>query len=190
MCLTLSVSVLVALSGCSDEQPTAPVPVDTQNSLVFTRENQTQIVFPGTATLYVWCGPWESGSVNTPTVHVRYGGPTANDPFWQLSAVVSDVRLGQALQFPNRFVFDQPKGADIFLFDPSNELSSQADGSSGSITFQRLTCSTGADGVVEFSMNARIGSEFAGGPSVTAIGTFRSRVGPVPAFAAGRRKMR
>lgn len=36
-----------------------------------------------------------------PTVHITYGGPTPTDPFWELSAVVADVKIGQAIQFPN-----------------------------------------------------------------------------------------
>ena len=84
------------------------------------------------------------------------------------------------MPFPNTFIFDQPRNADLFLFDPSNELSTQADGSSGSITFQQLNCATGNNGVVEFTINAVIGSEFGDGPSVTASGSLKASVGAPP----------
>lgn len=168
-----------ALAGCSDSSISDPVvPVDTQNNLVFTRANGTPITFSSAAKLYAWCGAWEPGAINAPTVHVVFGGPGTNDPFWQLSAVRANVTIGQPLQFPNAFIFDQPKNADFFLLDPPNEVSTQIASSSGSITFQRLNCSTG--GAVEFTINAVIGSEFSGSPSVTASGRFQAPIGSPP----------
>lgn len=177
--LLLAAFAAAALAGCSDNSPSDPiVPVDTQNSVVFTRANQTTITFSSAARLYVWCGAWEPGSINAPSVHIAYGGPGTNDPFWQLSAVRANVTIGQPLSFPNTFVFDQPKNADIFVLDPPNELSTQIATSSGSITFQRLNCNTG--GAVEFTINAVIGSEFSGSPSVTASGRFQAAIGSPP----------
>lgn len=176
--LSAASAAVLVLTSCGNDLPLAVEPALAVNNIVFTRANQSRITFASGAKLYVWCAAWEPGLINTPSIHVAYGGPAATDPFWQLSAVVADVKIDQPISFPNTFVFDQPKNADLFLSDPTNELSTQAGGSSGAISFQRLTCA-GA-GEVQFSINAIIGSEFGGGPSVHASGNFRGAVGQAP----------
>jgi hypothetical protein len=101
-------------------------------------------------------------------------------PRFQLRAVVGDVHIGQPIAFPNTFLWDQPKGADVFVLDPPNELSTRSSDSSGSITFQELSCSPG--GEVRFTVDAVIGSELGDAPSMAMRGGFRSRIGDAPAF--------
>jgi hypothetical protein len=168
---------MLLLSSCG-KSPTGPDSVE--NSLVFTRANQSRISFPSGAQLFAWCGPWDS-LVATPSVQVLFAAATisgAPDPSWHLKAVASDVTVGTPRTFPNLFISDQPKGVDIFVLDPPNELSTSTDNSSGSITFQKLNCGTG--GEVQFSINATIGSEFGDGPSITMAGAFRSPIGQAP----------
>ncbi len=175
------VVTVIAITGCGDRSISDPIaPLAPQNNVVFTRANESPVTFSSAAKLYVWCGAWEPGLVTAPSVHVTFGGPGPDDPFWQLKAVIADVEIGQPLPFPNTFLFDQPRNADLFLLDPSNELSTQADGSSGSITFQQVNCATGNRGVVEFTINAVIGSEFGDGPTVTASGSLKASVGAPP----------
>jgi hypothetical protein len=114
------------------------------------------------------------------SLHVLAGGPTAATPHWHLRAVVDDVTPGVAVPFPSDFIWDQPEGVDVFVFDPPNELSTLTQGSSGAITFQQLQCGSG--GVVEFSIDAVIGSEFGNGPPITMTGSFRAAVGQPPTF--------
>jgi hypothetical protein len=130
------------------------------------------VQFPQDSGLLVWCGPWDD-EVDTPSLRIMFYGPEAVDPSWVLGAIIDDVTIGQPLSFPNSFVFDAPKDVAIFMVDPPNELSTQDDESSGSITFHQLDC----DGEVEFEIDAVIGSEFSDGSSVSVTGTFRATIG-------------
>ena len=172
-----SVVVLGAmlLSSSCGGSPTEPGAVE--NSLVFTRANQSQISFPSGALLRVWCGPWDN-IVATPSLQILFAAPGGPSAYWHLKAVVSDVTVGIPLTFPNHFTFSQPRNVDIFVLDPPNELATNTDKSTGSITFQKLNCGTGSE--VQFSINATIGSEFGNGPSITVAGTFRSPIGTAP----------
>lgn len=173
-------AVLVGVS-CTSNTPSGPGTI--QNALLFTRSSdQSVLAFSNAALLYVWCGEWEEGAIPAQSLHIAFGGPDAADPTWSLRAVVADVSVGVPLTFPNTFIFDQPKNVDFFVNDsldnPKNECSTQDIRSSGSITFQQLQCLTG--GVVQFSINAEIGSEFGNGPSVNVVGTFQAIVGQPP----------
>ena len=175
----LSAAVALAVFGvtaCGSDGPTEPRRED--NSLVFTRADSSTISFRENALLYVWCGPWEDGLVDTASVQVLFGGPTSGDPNWRLRGVTANILVGQPMAFPNPFIWDQPAGVDLFIGDPPNELSTQEGSSSGSITFQRLSCATG--GEVQFTIDAVVGSEFGGGPSVRVTGGFRGYAGQPP----------
>jgi hypothetical protein len=161
----LLIVIAAALVSCGD--PAGP---STQNDLVFQRANGTIIAFP--ATTYVWCGAWEEGEVPAPSVHVFVGSAQSG---WKLTGVRADIALNQPIAFPNTFIWDAPEKADLFIYDPPNELSTQSDDSSGSVTFTKLDCSTG--GEVAFTLNAVVGSEFGDLPSVSVSGTFSGRVG-------------
>ena len=174
ICAVATVSLALA---CSDNGPTeTDVPVN-ENTLVFTRANQSTVTFANGSQLRVWCGPWEPGAVPTPAIHVVYSGPGAGDPGWAMMAVAADVVIGAPLTFPNTFTFDEPEGAQFFILDPPNELSSGELESSGSITFQQLSCSTG--GRVAFTISATLASEV-GGQSVMVSGKVSAPVGQAP----------
>lgn len=177
----LALAALASMSmSCSESNPSGAGGGGggAQISLVFTRADQSVVAFSSAAVLFVWCGPWEEGTIPTESLKIIFGGPGAGDPIFRARVVVADVAIGVPLAFPNNFVFDEPKDADLFLFDPSNELSTQDDESSGSITFQKLDCGSG--GEVQFSIDAVIGSEFGGGPTVSVTGSFQGEVGPSP----------
>lgn len=164
----LLIVIATVLASCGD--PAGP---STQNDLVFQRADGTIINF--TATTYVWCGAWEEGEVPAPSVHVFVGSTQSN---WKLTGVRADIAVNQPIPFPNNFIWDAPERADLFIFDPPNELSTQSDDSSGSVTFTTLDCSTG--GEVEFTLDAVVGSEFGDLPPVSVSGTFSGRVGARP----------
>jgi hypothetical protein len=170
-----AMAALLVSCGDDKDEPLAPDPEG--NDLVFTREDQTTIQFPSDSGTLVWCGPWDE-DVGTPSLQILFYGPEAEDPSWALGAVIADVVLGQPLSFPNAFDFDDPKDVAIFIVDPPNELSTQDDESSGTITFQELDCGSG--GEVQFEIDAVIGSELTDGPHVHVTGTFRATVGEAP----------
>ena len=175
----LMFAVMLATVACSDNDTTGPGTNQTdENTLVFTRANQSRITFAATSQLRAWCGPWEDGLVATPAVHVVFVGPGQSTTFWMLTAVRADVRIGVPLAFPNSFVFDQPRNAELFILDEPNELSTSTSGSSGSITFQQLNCAPG--GRVEFTVSAVVGSEFGNGSPVSVAGRVNAPIGEAP----------
>ncbi|MEO7996916.1 MAG: hypothetical protein ABI852_05700 [Gemmatimonadaceae bacterium] len=166
-------------TACGDDNPANPIGnITNENSLVFTRPDQSKVTFANGTQLYVWCGPWEQGFIATPAVHVEFFGSGPTDNGWLLTAVVADVKIGTPLAFPNEFIFGQPKNADLFIVDGSNELSTNRLLSSGSITFQKLNCASG--GRVEFTIAATVASEFGGGPSLSVSGRLSAPVGQAP----------
>jgi len=142
-----------------------------KNNLIFERSNGTQVQFkPNT---FVWCGPWEEDLIPVETLHILVGfDPAAqeNKSGWMLQAVISDVKIGEEMKFPNTFTWNQPEGVLLFVLDDPNELSTQEEESRGGIVFQKSSCGTG--GEVQFSIDAVIGSEFSGGDSLKVSGTF------------------
>jgi hypothetical protein len=169
----LAVIVCLGAFGCSeDKSPTGTVPGSIVNNLVFERPDSTVVVF-GAETL-LWSGDWEDGVVPVPTLHLRVGASVAGGGTtrgWSLRAVLADVAIGVPLNFPNSFIWDQPKDVDLFVLDTPNELSTAELASSGSIVFSALN---GSSGNVEFTIDAVIGSELAGGSSLHVSGTFKA----------------
>lgn len=140
--------------------------------LTFKRDDGSVIPFRGTPR--AWCGPWEE-EVARRSVHVVLRNPRR---VWQLRAVRRDVRDGQRIEFPNYFNWDEPHGAQLFVGGIRNEASTAEEESSGSMTFTRLSCRRG--GIVAFSIDAVLGSEFFDGESVHVSGTYRGRVSEAP----------
>ena len=174
--LVVLLVVAACLSACSeDTQPAGQgtrEPFDYENTLVFDGSSGGTIDF--LSDYYCYCDEWESSNVTDYTFHVMGGfhpdSVAAGSPVWWLKVVVDDVVPGEPIDFPNVFIWDQPKDADLFIYDPPGEYSSSADGSSGQITIHRLDCGHG--GGIEFSINAVIDSEFHDGGTVTVTGTF------------------
>jgi hypothetical protein len=95
-----------------------------------------------------------------------------------LSAVRRDIRVGGRIKFPNSFVFDRPRRAQLFVHDGSNEASTAEEESSGSMVFTRASCRRGR--LVAFRIKAVVGSEFSDGTAVRVSGSYRGRVGKRP----------
>jgi hypothetical protein len=164
-------------AGCGDDRGTGPGD-GSVGGLVFTRADSSRVVFPPSSATYVWCGEWESGEVPIPALHVMVVMPGPAQGYWWLRAVLRDVRTGQPLSFPNDFNWDEPEGAHIFLFDDPNELATDTDDSGGTITFHQLPCPSGS--MVDFSIDAVLGSEYGDMPPVSARGRFTARVTAPP----------
>lgn len=140
--------------------------------LAFKRPDGSTIRFEGKPR--AWCGPW-ADDVARPSIHVMLRGARRG---WELSAVRRDVHFGQSIEFPNDFVWNKPRGAQLFAFDAPIEASTAEEESSGSIVFSHLSCQLG--GVVEFSIQAVLGSELFNGKSVQVSGTYRGHVSKRP----------
>jgi hypothetical protein len=175
--IALAGVVLALLGACSEEDPVGPE-LAPFNNLVFTREDGSRIPFSNEASVFVWCGPWEQG-ILAESLQIIFGGPGPTDPRLQLRAVMEDLSIGEPQPLPNTFVFDDPDSVEIFVFDPPNEVSSQIVGTGlgGQITFQKLDC---PDGLVEFTVDATLGSEFGGGPWIRVSGSFRATIEAAP----------
>jgi len=172
--------LVLMLVGCGDNGTVNPSD-GTNNLLVFTRENGSEVEFSAAAKTYVWCGPWEHDQVPAPSLHVFFGSSVPIGG-WELKAVVADIEIGDTLRFPNYFIWDQPDSVHLFLLDPPNELATDTEESSGFIVFHHLPCPDGT--TVDFSIDAVIGSEYGDMPSVTVRGRFTAEVtGALPAGA-------
>ena len=137
------------------------------STVAFTRADGSEVRFA--QRLRVWCGPWAS-DVPRRSLHVRAG--SRGGPFWQLDAVVADVRERPVVRFPHSFVFDRPTGAQLFAVDGGNEVSSAEEEASGRISFTRVRC--GRRLAVRFRVDAVLGSELFGGEALTMRGAFRA----------------
>ncbi len=137
------------------------------NSVEITRMDGTAVQVA--QNLRVWCGRWEP-DVAVRALHIRAGARSG--PFWQLNAVVADVKRHPVVRFPHSFVFDKPTGAQLFAVERENELSSSEEEASGRMTFGAVRC--GRRLAVRFRVDAVLGSEFFGGETVTMRGSFRA----------------
>jgi hypothetical protein len=156
---------LLALLGLADASPA-------QAALLFERPNGSELRFQ--AVPRVWCAPWAE-DVARPSIHVAAKDARRG---WELSAVRRDLEIGERIDFPNEFVWNRPRGAQLFVAAGRLEASSAEEESSGSIAFSRATCRLGS--VVEFSVDAVLGSELFEGDPVRVSGTYRGRVSKPP----------
>ena len=94
--------------------------------------------------------------------------------------MLRDINRRPRVRFPLGFVWNRPKGVEIFVYDrrTKNEASSETEEAGGTITFSRLTCQKGS--VVRFDVNGVLGSEFFDGKRIRIGGTFRGVIGRAP----------
>ena len=156
-----------ALTPASAAPARANVPIQLANNLVFSRPDGSIVSFP--PEIRVWCGKWEQ-DVPTPAIHLAVVPPRESDDFWWLSAVVADVKRHPRVHFPDTFVWNKPTGAQIFVADGDNELSSAEEETQGRIVFQRVHCGNRAK--IRFWIKAKLGSEFFNGQRLTVRGSF------------------
>lgn len=177
------IAVLPIFVACSDDDGPSGPSSDTEIPL-FIRADSSHVAFDPSARGYVWCGPWEEGVVDVAALHIFYGSIDGVHPGWTLRAAYEDFSAGDTLRFPSTFIWNEPDSAFAFLFDPPNELSSSEEEASGYVVFLRIPCN--GDGPVELDMDAVLGSELAGLPSVSIRGTFRHAVTGPPPWWGGR----
>jgi hypothetical protein len=160
----LVIALLAAVAGGPDA---AAADLTVESTVAFTRPDGSQV--PVAQRVRVWCGRWDP---DVPVRSVRIRAGARGGPFWQLRAVVADVRRRPVVRFPNDFVWDDPSGAQLFMLDGENELSSSEEEASGTITFQKVRCGRRLD--VRFRVDGVLGSEFSDGDELTVRGSFRA----------------
>jgi hypothetical protein len=170
-------TALLVASGAAAvlASPAAGAGLRVRDELSWTRADGTVVAFG--PQIRVWCGPWTS-DVRVPSIHVRIGQrtPAGDQALWELHAVVADVKRHPLVRLPNSFVFDEPRGAQLFAVDGANELSSETDDSAGRIRFDRVRC--GRRMRFAFSVRGRVGSEFSDGEALRVRGSFRASMSP------------
>lgn len=140
--------------------------------LVFKRPDGSAIRFTGKPR--AWCGAWDD-EVARPSIHVDLRNARRG---WELGAVRRDLEVGRRINFPNDFISKRPRGALLFVADAAIEASTAEEESSGSMVFSHVSCRLG--GVVEFSIDALLGSELFNGKPVRVSGTYRGHVSKQP----------
>ena len=178
--LLIALAAAIFFSGCSGKGTFRPAVTQVQNDVVFTLPGGETLEFRDN--VFVWCGPWEANDVEVQTLFVMVGydpdSSADSEPIWNLRAVVKDVAGGQTIQFPNTFVWNEPTGVDVFVGNPYFEYSTQGEGSSGYIRFQKVEAHEG--GEIRFIVDAYIAPEYGSGDPVKMTGTFKARVGESP----------
>jgi hypothetical protein len=169
-------AVLVAAGAAAALlSPVAGAGLRVRDGLTWTRPDGTVVDFG--PELRVWCGRW-SEDARAPSIHVRVGHRSADGRpgLWELHAVVADVRRRPVVRLPNSFVFDHPRGAQLFAVDDRNEVNSDTDRSAGRIRFDRVRC--GPRMRIALRVRARVGSEFSDGATLRVRGSFRASMSP------------
>jgi hypothetical protein len=167
-------ALTLGTGGCwGDDSPS----VSARGEVVVERADGSRVTFRGP--LRAWCAPWGHGFLGH-ALHVGTYDP--EDPkasFWIL--YVNEAELGSPtrFRFPNS-PFDRgvrPRGALLFVNDTplDNELSTDQVGAAGAATVEAAACEVDQD--VSVDVDATLGSEYEGGPSVTARGRVSVTIG-------------
>jgi len=170
---------LLALGGgilsCGDDDVT-PGQNQIVNSLSAARESGSKITL-GTS-YAICCGPWESGYDETPTLKVLVYDPDLVEASLRLGLPLATASAETTLTLPSD---GSEQNFLVFLADTDtgNELSSDQDDASGSLTVEVLDC--GPPLRIEFTIDAVLGSEFHQGETVRMTGSFRATVYSNPA---------
>ena len=148
-------------------------------SLVFTRPDGSKFSFTHTK---VSCGRSRNGgdrqAIFVDSIPSPYDGQGVGTSYFFLEGVLRDVAPSGEVKFPSVAVYGDPRGAEMFVFDPDdpkamsgNELSSDREEASGKIVFHKARCSPRPR--ISFTIHASLGSEYFGLPNLEVDGTYR-----------------
>ena len=147
--------------------------------VTFTRADGTQATFPDT--VRAWCGPYDEDNRDIEAVNVRAGElPRDQSPvaYWIVTAVRADIERDPVTNFPNSFVFSEPRGAGLFAYDADdrgNELSSADEESKGTMRIELDGCEPGDTVRVVFE-DVTLGSEYFDLPSISVDGSVLAEI--------------
>jgi hypothetical protein len=164
----------LALGGgilsCGDDDPVTPGQNQIVNSLSAVRESGSEITLG--ASYAICCGPWESPD-ERPTLKILVYDPDLVQASLLLGLPLATVSAETTLTLPSNGI---EKNFLVFLADSAtgNEVSSDQDDASGSLTVEVLDC--GPPLRIELTMDAILGSEFQLGERVWMTGSFQATV--------------
>lgn len=173
----LGVTLLLAACNSSNSRrnPVAPGPVTASvtDSLAFTRAGSSTPVAVG-ATPLVCCGLYDPSFVNEHAMRIVMYDPGVQKPGWQILILTNRAQAGAVTTLPTAVVApSKVPYVSMFVADSLNELSSDSDESSGTITVHSFSCNATAI-QIDFSVDATLGSEFSNSPTMDVKGTFRA----------------
>jgi hypothetical protein len=158
-----------------DHGPNAigPVPPTViTDSLAFTRADSTNVTMG--ATSLVCCGLYDPSFVNEQAMRIVMYDPANQKPGWQILILIDRAQAGAVTTLPTTVVPpSKVPYVSMFVADLGNELSSDTQESSGTITVHSFRC-TPTTIQIDFSLDAILGSEFGGGPSMGVKGAFQA----------------
>lgn len=99
-----------------------------------------------------------------------------SEPFFTIEGITADVEDGATVDLPTEYLDDDPSGALMFVYDSEgpNELSSSADGSSGTLELADVSCSPPKATV---TVDATLGSEASDGEPLEVSGSIEASSG-------------
>ena len=156
-----------------------PVPYETAiaDSLVFTRAGSGTGLSMGESTL-VCCGLYDPGFVNERAMRIVFYDPALSKPGWDFVVLLDRAQAGAVINLPTVVVPPSKVPAvSMFVADLGNDLNSDDNNSTGTITVHSFSCD-GRGMQLYFSVDATLGSEFAGGATMDVHGAFRATFPP------------
>jgi len=173
----LLLPALALLLACHrDEKPRLlnPGPVTTVvvDSLVFTRADSTVLTMGSTP--LVCCGLYDPGFVNERAMRIVLYDPANQKPGWEILVLIDRAVAGATTTLPTTVVPpSKVPHVSMFVADIGNELNSDSEDSSGTITVHSFQC-TATTIQIDFSVDAILGSELGGSPSMRVQGAFQA----------------
>jgi hypothetical protein len=173
--LALAAAAMLS-AGCdkhhASSAPAPPVETVVADSLVFQRADSSVVAMGETP--LVCCGLYDPGFVNERAMRVVFYDPANQMPGWQILILIDRAQPGATTTLPTEVVAPSKVAAvSMFVADFGNDLSSDAEDSGGIIVVHSFRC-TATTIEIEFSVDAVLGSEYAGGPSMRVHGTFQA----------------
>jgi len=167
--LAIAVTFLLA---CSEDHTTKPVATVIADSLVFI-SGGVAIDSMGT-TPVVCCGLYDPGFVNERAMRIVFYDPADRKPGWQILVLVDRAQPGATTTLPTTVVPPSKIPAvSMFTATQGDELSSDAEGSAGTITVHSFSCDA-TKIQIDFSVDATLASEFGGGGTMDVTGSFQA----------------
>ncbi|HEX7076869.1 MAG TPA: hypothetical protein VF363_00435 [Candidatus Eisenbacteria bacterium] len=152
---------------------TEPVPETVVvNTIVFQRPDSSAVAM-GTTPI-ACCGLYDPGFVNEKAMRIVLYDPANQGPGWQILILVDRAQAGVTTTLPTSVV--PPSKAPyvtMFATTTAGEWSSDTEESSGTIIVHSFRC-TSTTIQIDFSVDAVLGSELAGGPQMRVQGAFQA----------------
>lgn len=176
--VSLPLLVVAALSlGCGKEEhgliPPETFPgTSVSNSLVF-KGADSLVVTMGTTPFYC-CGRYDPSFVNERAMRIVLYDPANQNASWQILILIDRAQPGATTTLPTAVVApSKAPYVSMFVSSRGGEWSSDVEESSGAIVVHSFRCSATTI-QVDFSVDAVLGSELAGGSSMRVQGTFQA----------------